>query len=40
MKNSTLDKEMIDYSKIDKQVIIATNGQIHDGFEDIINSNQ
>ena len=30
---------MIDYYKIDKQIIIATNGQIHNGFEEIINMN-
>ena len=39
-KCSSLNKEMIDYSEIDKQVIIATNGQIHDEFENIIASNQ
>ncbi len=38
-KCSSLNKEMIDYSKIDKQIIIATNGQIHNGFEEIINLN-
>ncbi len=29
-----------DYSKIDKQIIIATNGLIHNEFENIINLNQ
>ena len=38
-KCSSLNKEPIDYSKIDKQIIIATNGQIHSDFEDIINYN-
>ena len=38
-KCSSLNKKMIDYSKIDKQIIIATNGQIHNGFEEIINMN-
>ena len=36
-KCSTLNKEMIDYSKIDKQIIIATNRSIHNEFENIIN---
>ena len=39
-KCSTLNSENLDYSKIEKQIIIATNGQIHDEFENIINSNQ
>ena len=39
-KCSSLNKEILDYSKIDKQIIIATNGQIHNDFENIINLNQ
>ena len=38
-KCSSLNKEILDYSKIDKQIIIATNGQIHNDYENIINLN-
>ena len=36
-KCSSLNNENVDYSKIDKQIIIATNGNIHDDFEKLIN---
>ena len=36
-KCSSLNNENIDYSKVDKQIIIATNGNIHGNFEKIIN---
>ena len=36
-KCSTLNYEKIDYSKIDKQVIIATNKEIHSDFENLVN---
>ena len=36
-KCSTLNYEEIDYSKIDKQVIIATNKEIHSDFENLVN---
>ena len=36
-KCSSLNNENIDYTKIDKQIIIATNKNIHDEFEKIIN---
>lgn len=36
-KCSSLNNENVDYTKIDKQVIISTNGNIHDEFERIIN---
>ena len=36
-KCSSLNNENIDYTKVDKQIIIATNGNIHDDFEKIIN---
>ena len=35
-KCSTLNNENVDYSKVDKQIIIATNGKIHNDFEKII----
>ena len=36
-KCSSLNYENVDYSKIDKQIIIATNGNTHDDFGKIIN---
>ena len=36
-KCSSLNNENKDYSKVDKQIIIATNGNIHNDFEKIIN---
>ncbi len=36
-KCSFLNSENIDYTKVDKQIIIATNGNIHHDFEKIIN---
>lgn len=36
-KCSSINYTHIDYSKIDKQIIVATNGLIHDNFEQIIN---
>lgn len=37
-KCSTINHKEIDYSKIDKQIIISTNGNIHRDFEDIVNN--
>ncbi len=37
-KCSSLNNESINYSKIDKQVIIASNGKIHSEFEKLINN--
>ena len=34
---SSLNNEKIDYLKIDRQSILATNGKIHNDFEIIIN---
>lgn len=36
-KCSTLNYEKMDYSRIDKQVIIATNKKIHNDFENLVN---
>ena len=36
-KCSTLGEQSLDYSKVDKQIIVATNGKIHSNFESIIN---
>ena len=36
-KCSSLNNENIDYIKVDKQIIIATNGNIHNDFNKIIN---
>ena len=36
-KCSSLNNENVDYLKIDKQIIIATNGKIHNEYERIIN---
>ena len=36
-KCSSLNNGSVDYTKIDKQTIIATNGNIHGNFEKIIN---
>lgn len=38
-KCSSINNENIDYTKIDKQIITATNGNIHVDYENIINSN-
>ena len=36
-KCSSLNNKNVDYTKIDKQIIIATNGKIHDDFEKVVN---
>ena len=36
-KCSTVNYEPLDYSKLEKQIIISTNGNIHQEFEDIVN---
>lgn len=36
-KCSSLNSKNIDYTKIDKQIIIATNGNIYDDFKEMIN---